>query len=51
MGLWKMWKEVFFKPILWIDILSTSCEIGLSIGSDNGLVPPGNKPLPEPVLT
>ena len=23
----------------------------VNIGSGNGLVPPGNKPLPEPVLT
>ena len=45
-----------------IDIWSIPCEITLgwmlqdladkvNIGSGNGLVPSGNKPLPEPVLT
>ena len=46
----------FFKLILRVDILSTSCEIGLrllpqnKIGSDNGFVPSGIKPLPEPMV-
>ena len=44
-----------------IDIWSISCEISLrwmlhptdevNVGSGNGLVPSGNKPIPEPVLT
>ena len=46
-----------------IDDLCSSCEIVLTwmpqdltddkvnIGSGNGLVPSGNKPLPEPMLT
>ena len=36
------------------DILSISCVIdwwGFKIGSSKGLVPPDNKPLPEPMLT
>ena len=51
---------VIFKLILKIDILSISCEIALrwmpkdligdlvNIDSGNGLVPSGNKSLPEP---
>ena len=53
---------VIFKLISRIDVLSISCEIALwnttrphwrllNIGSGNGLVPSGNKPLPEPMLT
>ena len=50
-------KLIIFKLMSRIDVLSLSCEIVLrwmphwwfiKIGSDNGLVPPGNKPLPEP---
>ena len=57
-------KHVIFKQILVIDGWGISCEITLqwmsltglhwwsvNIGSGNGLVPSGNKPLPEPVLT
>ena len=56
-------KSVMFKLISRIDILSISCEIAprwmpqdliwwlVNIGSGNGLVPSGNKPLPEPMLT
>ena len=52
-----------FKIVLRIDILITSCKIGLmlsvtgphwwqgNIGSGNELVPSGNKPLPEPIST
>ena len=50
--------SVFFKLILPIQIMSTPCETDLwwvpqnSIeGSGNGLVPSGNKPLYEPMLT
>ena len=54
---------VIFKRILVIDGWDISCEIFLlwismdlkwrsvNIGSGNGLVPSGNKPLPEPMLT
>ena len=51
--------SVFFRLILQTDILSTSCEIGLSwvpqnryvnIVSGNALAPSGNKVLPEPML-
>ena len=50
-------RNVFCKHILWLDILSISCEIGLRWvpqnpnGSGNGLVPSSNKLLPEPTLT
>ena len=57
-------KLVILKLVSMIDILSISCEIALkgvnvirpygwlvNIGSVNGLVPSGNKPLPEPMLT
>ena len=51
-------RELIFKQILVIDGGSISCEIvltwtlkDLNIGSGNGLVPSGNKPLPEPMLT
>ena len=49
--------------ILVIDDWGISCKIAVrwisldiaddifNIGSDNGLVPSGNKPLPEPMLT
>ena len=50
--------------MLWInsDKTSTTCEIAVTwmpqntfdevkIGSGNGLMPSGNKPLPEPMLT
>ena len=48
--------NVILKLILQIDILITSCEIGLrwvpqNTGSGNGLVPSGNKPQPELALT
>ena len=52
---------VIVKWILVIDGWGISCEIALNvtglhwwsaiIGSGNGLVPSGNKPLPEPMLT
>ena len=57
---------VTFKQILVIDGWGIACEIALilmsldftddqltlvHIGSGNGLVPSGNKPLPEPMLT
>ena len=55
-------RHVIFKQILVIDDWGISCEIALTwkpqrltddvnIGSGNGLVPSGNKPLPEPILT
>ena len=50
-------KLVISKLIIsMIDILHISCEITLRwcsvhTGSGNGLVPSGNKPLPEPVFT
>ena len=56
-------RHVIFKQILVIDGWGISCEIALNmndtgrqwglvnIGSGNGLVPSGNKPLPEPMLT
>ena len=56
-------KRVFFKHRLWIDIFSTSCEIGYrwvpqdSIDDKSELVQVigndaiSNKPLPEPVLS
>ena len=56
-------KNVILELILQIDILSNSCEITLkwmvldltdnqvNIGSGNGLVPDGTKPLPEPMFT
>ena len=59
---WKF-RYVIFKWILVIDGWSISCEIALiwmplglhwwsvNIGSGNGLVTSGNKPLPEPMLT
>ena len=44
--------------MLQIELLSTSYEIALkciqqeaNLGSGNGLVPLGSKPLPEPILT
>ena len=53
-------RHVIFKQILVIDGWGISCEIALNvtglhwwsvnIGSGNGLVPSGNKPLPEPML-
>ena len=53
---------VIFKWILVIDGWGIACEIALiwmsldllwkvNIGSGNGLVSSGNKPLPEPMLT
>ena len=60
---WNFW-YVIFKQILVIDGWGISREIALigmnvsglhwwtiNIGSGNGLVPSGNKPLPEPMLT
>ena len=58
---WSYLTSVFVKLILRIDILITSCEIGLmrvplnptdykSIGLYNDLVPSGNNPLSEPKL-
>ena len=58
-------KYVIFKRLLEIDGWGISCEIALihvwmsldftddqsTFGSGNGLVPPGNKPLPKPMLT
>ena len=55
-------RHLIFKQILVIDGWGISCEIALmnvtelrwwsvNIGSGNGLVPSGNKPLPEPMLT
>ena len=56
-------KYVIFKRILVIDGWGISCEIALiwmsldftddqsTFGSGNGLMPLGNKPLPEPMLT
>ena len=51
-------RHVIFKQILVIDGWGISCEIALIwmsldfvIGSGNGLVSSGNKPLPEPMLT
>ena len=56
-------KRVMPEYLLRIDkFMSTSCEIALmwiprntfdeqcNIGSGNGLIPPGNKALPEPIL-
>ena len=49
---------IIFKLILQIDILSTSKVIGTGLPQrqvnnvlGNGLVPSGNKPLPETMLT
>ena len=65
-GPWEIWMNflyVIFKQILVIDGWGISCEIALNmnvtglnwwsvnIGSGNGLVPSGNKPSPEPILT
>ena len=59
---WKF-RYVIFKQILLIDGWGIYCEIALvwmslgfhwwavNNGSDNGLVPSGNKSLPEPMLT
>ena len=59
---WKF-RNVILKRILVIDGRGISCQIGLiwmslgdhwwsvNIGSCNGLVPPGNKLLPEPILS
>ena len=59
---WKF-RYVIFKQILVTDGWGISCEIVLkwmslglhwwsvNIGSGNGLMPSGNKPLPEPMLT
>ena len=59
---WKF-EYVIFEWIFVIDDWGFSCEITLvwmslglhwwsvNIGSGNGLVPSGNKPLPEPMLT
>ena len=57
-------RYVIFQEILVIDGWGISCEIALiwmsfdftewwsdNIGSGNGLVASGNKPLPEPMLT
>ena len=50
-------KLAIFKLKSRIDFLSIFCEIALrrmhwfNIGSGNGLLPSGNKPLTEPVLT
>ena len=55
-------KNTNSEHMLWIKFTNTSYEITLmwmprdiifevSIGSGNGLVPPGNKPLPEPMFT
>ena len=51
-------KLVNFKLMSTINILSVFCEIAttshwslINTGSGNGLVPSGNKPLPEPMLT
>ena len=58
MHLWlkkkKKKKQLLFKIIAQIDIMSISCEIALMMGQHgygNGLVPSGNKPLPGPKLT
>ena len=61
--LWNF-KYAIFKRILVIGGWGISCEINcpdmnviglhwwsVNIGSGNGLVPSGNKPLPEPMLT
>ena len=32
-------------------LYSDKAQISLHIGSDNGLLPDGTKPLPEPMLT
>ena len=56
------YRHVVFKQILVIDGWGIFCEIALmnvtglhwqlvNIGSGNGLVPSGNKPLPEPMMT
>ena len=53
-------KSIIFKSITQISSWCTGCEIALgcmpqnltvNIGSGNGLVPLGNKPSPEPMLT
>ena len=57
----KIFRQVIFEQILVIDGWAISCEVALmwmsldftgsvNIGSGNGLVPSGNKPLPEPML-
>ena len=46
-----MWQQkLFSKHILPIKFLGTSWKTALNIGSDNGLVPDGTKPLPEPMM-
>ena len=57
-GPWTNWnfRYIIFNRILVIDGWGISCEMSLdwwsvNIGSGNGLVLSGNKPLPEPVLT
>ena len=62
--LYALWGQVIFKLIIMIDGWGITCEIALSlmsvdltddkkvnIGSGNGLVPTGNKPLLDPMLT
>ena len=39
------------KYIFMINIIFVNLIIAKSAGSGNGLVPSGNKPLPEPMLT
>ena len=65
LGIFKRnFRKIIFQLILVIDGWSISCKIVLkwmptngpywwyiNIGSGNGLVPSGNKPLPEPMLT
>ena len=55
-------KSVVSKVLFQINILSNSCEIALrrmlqnpfdekvNIGSGNGLMPSGSKPLPDPIM-
>ena len=38
------------KIVLKINVTGANCW-SVNIGSGNGLMPPGNKPLPEPMLT
>ena len=51
-------KSMIFKHIVSKNNLCTRCENikeswyrEVNIGSGNGLLPPGNKPLPAPMLT
>ena len=45
---WMLWRNKFLHHIKWHHMAT---EIWVNIGSGNGLLPDGTKPLPEPMLT